>query len=149
MSNLAPLERKEIEQLAKDWYKKLDVHAPMVEILPMLADRDLEMQFPEATLHGHAEFEGWYQGVIRIFFDEVHTLKELSIEISESKAQANIKLVVYWEASRWNPPAAKSDRLMFDAYQTWIVKRSPETGKAVIVTYIVDKLDPMEGSAQL
>ena len=149
MSNLAPLEKKEIEQLAKDWYKKLDVHAPMVEILPMLADRDLEMQFPEATLHGHAEFEGWYQGVIRIFFDEVHTLKELSIEISESKAQANIKLVVYWEASRWNPPASRSDRLMFDAYQTWTVKRSPETGKAVIVTYIVDKLDPMEGSAPL
>jgi hypothetical protein len=149
MSNLATLSKEEVEQLVKDWYKKLDVHAPMVEILPMLADRDLEMQFPEATLRGHAEFEGWYQGVIRIFFDEVHTLKELNIEISEDKAQANVKLVVYWEASRWNPPAARSDRLMFDAYQTWIVKRSPETGKAVIVTYIVDKLDPMEGSAPL
>jgi hypothetical protein len=149
MSNLAPLSEKEVEQLVKDWYKKLDVHAPMVEILPMLADRGLEMQFPEATLRGHAEFEGWYQGVIRIFFDEVHTLKELNTKISEDKAQANIKLVVYWEASRWNPPAARSDRLMFDAYQTWIVKRSPETGKAVIVTYIVDKLDPMEGSAPL
>jgi hypothetical protein len=149
MGNLAPLSTKEVEQLVKDWYKKLDVHAPMVEILPMLADGELEMQFPEATLHGHGEFEGWYQGVIRIFFDEVHTLKELSVKISEDEARADVKLVVYWEASRWNPPAAKSDRLMFDAYQTWIVKRSPETGEAVIVTYIVDELKPMEGSASL
>jgi len=38
---------------------------------------------------------------------------------------------------------------MFDAAQTWIIKRSSETGKPVIVTYIVDGLTPMEGSAEL
>jgi len=149
MSDLAPLTKGEVKKLVKDWYLKLDVHAPMVEILPMLADEGLEMRFPEATLRGHAEFESWYQGVIRIFFDEVHTMKELNIALSKDKTQADIKLVVYWEASRWHPPAAKSERLMFDAYQTWVVKRSPETGKAVVVTYIVDKLEPMKGSAEL
>ena len=107
------------------------------------------MRFPEATLRGHAEFEGWYQGVIRIFFDEVHTLKKLNITLSEDKTQADIKLVVYWEASRWKPPAAKSERLMFDAYQTWVVKRLSGTGKPAVVTYIVDKLEAMEGSAEL
>jgi hypothetical protein len=149
MNDLVPLTEQEVEQLVKDWYLKLDVHAPMVEILPMLADEGLEMQFPEATLRGHAEFEGWYQGVIRIFFDEVHTMKELSITLSEDKKRADIKLVVYWEASRWNPPAAKSERLMFDAYQTWVMERSSATGKPVVVTYIVDKIEPMEGSATL
>jgi len=149
MGDLAPLSKTEVEKLVRDWYLKLDVHAPMVEVLPMLADEGLEMQFPEATLHGHAGFEGWFQGVIRIFFDEVHTMKELDITLSEDKTQADIKLVVYWEASRWYPPAAKSERLMFDAAQTWIIKRSPETGKPVIVTYIVDGLTPMEGSAEL
>ena len=149
MSNSTPLTKEEVKQLVDDWYLKLDVHAPMVEILPMLADEELEMQFPEATLHGHAEFEGWYQGVIRIFFDEVHTLKELDITLLDDDMQANVKLVVYWEASRWNPPAAKSDRLMFDAYQTWVVRRLPESGKPVVVTYVVDKLEPMAGSAKL
>ena len=149
MGGLAPLNKAEVEKIVKDWYLKLDVHAPMVEVLPMLASEGLEMQFPEAILHGHAEFEGWYQGVIRIFFDEVHTMKELNITLSEDKKQADVKLVVYWEASRWNPPAAKSERLMFDALQTWVIRRSPETGLPVIVTYIVDGLNPMEGSAEL
>ena len=149
MGGLAPLNKAEVEKLVKDWYLRLDVHAPMVEVLPMLAAEGLEMQFPEATLHGHAEFEGWYQGVIRIFFDEVHTMKELNITLSQDKTQADVKLVVYWEASRWNPPASKSERLMFDAFQTWVIRRSPETGLPVIVTYIVDGLTPMEGSAEL
>lgn len=42
-------------------YLKLDVHIPMVDVLPMLACEELEMKFPEATLRGHVKFEGWYQ----------------------------------------------------------------------------------------
>lgn len=147
MSDLAPLKQAEVEQFVKDWYLKLDVHAPMIELLPMLADEDLEMQFPEATLHGHAEFEGWYQGVIRIFFDEIHQVKKCDAKISDDTADVDI--VVQWEASIWNPPAAKSERIVLDAYQTWIVKRSPKTQKPVIVTYAVDSLDYHEGSATL
>ncbi len=63
--------------MAEAWYRKLDVHAPMVDVLPMLSEDGLEMRFPEATLTTMAEFEGWYQRVIRIFFDEVHLVKEL------------------------------------------------------------------------
>ena len=147
MSGLTPLTIKEVEQLASDWYLKLDVHAPMVELLPMLADDGLEMQFPEGTLRGHTEFEGWYQGVMRIFFDEVHELKEVNTKISGD--QAKVKIVVKWEASVWKPPAANSERIVLDAYQTWVVKRSPETHKPVILTYTVDELEYYDGSAQL
>jgi hypothetical protein len=147
MGNLPPLTESDVQQLAKDWYLKLDVHAPMVEILPMLADEGLEMRFPEATVCGHAGFEGWYQRVIRIFFDEVHELKKCGVKVSGD--QAEVDIVVKWEASVWNPPAAKSERIMLDAYQTWVVKRSPETQKPVVVTYIVDSLDYYEGSAKL
>ena len=149
MSSLVPLTEAEVKQLVIDWYLKLDVHAPMVEVLPMLGDKELEMRFPEATLHGQAEFEGWYQGVLRIFFDEVHTMKELSVKLSGDSSQADVNLVVYWEASRWKPPAAKSERLLFDAAQTWIIRRSEETGKPVIVTYIVNSLTPKPGSVAL
>ena len=58
-----------------------------------------------------------------------------------------------WISSRFTstpkPPAAASEWLGFDAYQTWIVERSAKTGKPVIATYIVDDLKPMEGSVAL
>ena len=62
---------------------------------------------------------------------------------------AAVKLVVNWQAHVWNPPAAKSKWLGFDALQTWMVTRDKKTGKAAIAAYVVDKLDPMEGSALL
>lgn len=147
MNNLAPLTEAEVQQFAKDWYLKLDVHAPMVELLPMLAKEGLEMKFPEATLHGYADFESWYQRVIRIFFNEVHEVKKCDVTVSGDQVKADI--IVKWEASVWNPPAAKSERIMLDAYQTWIVNRSPESGQPVIVSYSVDELKYHEGSAKL
>lgn len=147
MIDLAPLTETEVKQLVDDWYLKLDVHAPVEELLPLLTDDSLEMKFPEATLHDRAEFKQWYEGVTHIFFNEVHKMKEL--KITTSKDQANIQLVVYWEADRWKPPAAKSERLAFDAAQRWVVKRLPNTKKPVIATYIVDSLTPMKGSANL
>lgn len=149
MANTGPLNEAEVKDMVNAWYKALDVHAPEVDILQYLAGKELEMRFPEATVKGQDGFEGWYQGVLRIFFDEVHTMKELNVKLSADKNQADVKLVVHWEASRWKPPAAKSERLLMDAYQTWIIKRSPESGKPVIVTYIVDDLKPLPGSVAL
>lgn len=147
MQTQAPLTADEITGLAAAWYRKLDVHAPMVELLPMLADDTLEMVFPEATVRGWAGFEGWYQRVVRIFFDEVHTLKEVTPVIDGDRAE--VKVVVQWEASMWNPPAAGSARIACDAAQRWVVRRSPETNEPVIVRYVVDGLEYHEGSATL
>jgi hypothetical protein len=149
MSNLAPLTNEEVDKMVRDWYRALDVHKPMVDALPYISDGELEMVFPEATLRSLADFESWFQTVIRIFFDEVHTMQQLDITISPDGQRADVKLVVRWEASRWNPPAANSERLMMDAYQTWVVKRSPTTGKPVITKYVVDELKPLPGSAPL
>jgi len=144
---MSKLTAEAIESMAKLWYEKLDVHAPMIEILPMLSsDGDLEMVFPEATLKGMASFEGWYQGVIRIFFDEVHTVKEVKSEINGDEAL--VKVLVHWEASRWNPPARFSDRIKLDAYQTWKVKMDAN-GNPVVKTYIVDELKYDDDSAKL
>jgi hypothetical protein len=149
MANVAPLTKSEVEKMVLDWYRALDVHKPMVDVLPYVSDGELEMVFPEATLRSLAEFEGWFQGVIRIFFDEVHTMQQLDVTIPPDGQRADVKLVVRWEASRWKPPAAKSERLIMDAYQTWVVKRSPTSSKPVITKYVVDKLDPLPGSAPL
>lgn len=147
MTTVATLTESEVKELVGEWYRKLDIHAPMVDLLPMLADEELEMRFPEATVHGYAGFEGWYQRVIRLFFDEVHEMKDLRIKIQDDRA--DITLVVYWETSVWNPPAARSQRIMLDAFQTWVVSRSPETRKPVITRYVVDNLSYREGSARL
>jgi len=141
------LMESEVRELTAEWYRKLDVHAPLVEVLPLLAEEGVEMKFPEATLHGLAEFEGWFERVIRIFFDEVHRLKEVTVKLNGDTADVHV--VVEWQASVWNPPAANSARIMLDADQTWIVKKSPKTGKAVISTYIVNSLNYHEGSAKL
>ena len=148
MSDLAPLTESEVQKFAADWYRKLDVHAPLEEYKPLLADDELEMKFPEATVTGFAGFSDWYNRVIGIFFDEVHNVKEATIT-STSGETSTVKVVVKWEASVWKPPAPNSERIILDAYQTWIVKRSPETNQPMIVTYIVDSLEYAEGSAQL
>lgn len=137
--------KESIQELADVWYKKLDVHAPMVELLPLLADEGLEMVFPEVTIYGWAGFEGWFQRVIRIFFDEVHTLKEVTPTIQGDKATVNV--IVKWEASVWNAPEAASKRIIADAYQTWEV--GEVNGKTVITKYVVDDLKYYEGSATL
>ncbi|MEH1878547.1 hypothetical protein [Nostoc sp.] len=147
LTNVAPLTASEIKQLAADWYLKLDVHAPLEEYIPFLAEEGLEMRFPEATVYGFDGFKGWYERVIGIFFDEVHTLKQVNVQPSAD--EASVQVIVKWEASVWNRPAAKSQRIILDAYQTWIIKRSLNTGKPVIATYIVDSLSYYEGSAQL
>jgi hypothetical protein len=139
------LNNENIEILAKSWYHLLDIHAPMVDLLPMLADKELEMVFPEATVSGWAGFEGWYQRVIRIFFDEVHTVKVVEPVINGN--EATVKVVVQWEASVWNPPSARSERIILDAFQTWNIKLS--NGNIVITKYIVDRMEYHEGSAKL
>lgn len=147
VSNLTSLTEAEVKQLAADWYKKLDVHAPLEEYVPFLTEEGLEMRFPEATAYGFDGFKDWYERVIGIFFDEVHTLKE--VKVTPSGDKADVKVVVKWEASVWKAPAPKSERIVLDAYQTWVVERSPNTGKPVVLTYIVDSLDYYDGSAQL
>ncbi|MEJ1929450.1 hypothetical protein WDZ92_04115 [Nostoc sp. NIES-2111] len=147
MKTLTPLTESEVKQLVSDWYLKLDVHAPVEELLSMLANETLKMQFPESSVHGQDEFQTWYDRVIHTFFDEAHTMQAL--DIKTTLEQADIQLVVRWEASRWQAPAPKSQRLAFDAAQRWVVKRSQLTQKPVIETYIVDSLTPLAGFPNL
>ncbi|KAM3100298.1 nuclear transport factor 2 family protein [Phormidesmis sp. 146-12] len=146
MSNSAALTQTELQEFAEAWYQKLDVHEPLENYLPLLAE-DVEMVFPEATVRGFAGFTGWYERVVSIFFDEVHTVKDVKT-ISTSEDATDVKVVVKWEASVWNAPEPYSKRIVLDAYQTWTVKRST-LGTPVVATYIVDELKYYEGSATL
>jgi hypothetical protein len=135
----------QLQAMAKEWYRLLDVHAPMLDLMPMLARNGLSMVFPEATLHGQSEFEGWYQGVIRIFFDEVHEVRSAAVHYEGG--QALMDIVVHWEASVWKAPARHSARISLEAYQRWVVELEGDV--PVIKSYIVDRLEYHEGSARL
>jgi hypothetical protein len=157
----------DVRTLVYAWYRLLDVHAPMEQLLPLLGP-DSEMVFPEATLHGIGKFIQWYNGagndpglpgVVNIFFDEVHELKKVDIALQgtqpdskgvfdPAKWRATAGIVVKWEAHRWKPPAAKSEYLGFDAWQRWILELSAD-GRPYIKQYIVDSLEPLQGSAKL
>jgi hypothetical protein len=147
MASSAPLTEDELRRFIDEWYEKLDVHAPVEEVLPLLADDGLEMVFPEVTERGHEGFKRWYEKVTNRFFDEIHTLNK--IDITTQGERATIKLDLNWQCKIWDPPAAKSQWLGFDAGQTWEMQRSAQTGKPVILRYVVETFVPMPGSRGL
>jgi len=146
-----------VRVLVYEWYRKLDQHAPLLECLAMLAD-DCRLVFPDVTLTGKESFAAWYQGgaqnlpgVVNLFFDEKHEVKRVDVKLSgiqPSEWQANVLVVVKWEARRWTPPRPNSDYLGFDAWQRWTVGLSVD-GRPVVRDYIVDLLEKLQGSADL
>lgn len=137
----------EIYNFVKAWYHKLDVHAPIEELFPFVAQDGLKMVFPEMTAEGLAGLSAWYERVIHLFFDELHTVKQIHAVPKGDRTE--VKIMVQWEASRWTPPAPYSGRIILNAYQTWEIVRSPITHKPIILTYTVDSLNYHDGSAKL
>ncbi len=122
-----------IKSFVAAWYKALDQHVPPAECARLVADDNLEMIFPEKTLHGVKDFLAWYAGgtysdgtsapgVINIFFDENHNVADVDAKIDGN--QAVVDVVVAWQASWFEAPAAKSKRTSLDATQRWIVRPS-------------------------
>lgn len=146
MPDQAPLTEDEVRRFVKDWYDLLDVHAPEADILPLMSD-DVEFRFPEVTTIGKPPFGTWYDRIVHTFFDEVHTLKNVGVKLTDEGADVDV--LVNWQASVWRAPVRNSDRIKFDAGQTWKVRRSAATGKVELTLYSVDSFVPMEGSANL
>jgi hypothetical protein len=71
------------------------------------------------------------------------------VALSASGEEATVEVVVNWQARRWQPPAARSQWIGFDAYQQWVMVRSTATGRPLILRYIVNELRPMAGSPEL
>lgn len=140
------LDNTRISEFVADWYRALDEHVETEKVLEYLVDEGLSMTFPEATLTTRDEFIGWYDGVVRRFFDEVHEVTLVRAEINGDVADVHV--VVNWQARIWDPPAPTSQWLGFDADQTWQVVLDADGGLR-IKAYVVNGLAPMPGSAQL
>lgn len=147
MAVAASLTASEVKEFVARWFHNLDIHASLEEFLAMVADTGIEFRFPEVTVTDKEGLARWYKRVTSTFFDEIHTTEDLTITTGED--QATVQILTHWQSSVWNPPAPKSERQVFLAGQTWTVRRSEQTGQPVVVTYIVNSFDPVEGSGTL
>ena len=92
-----------IQAFAADWFHRLDNHAPPEDYAALSDGDHLEMHMPEGTFRGLSGFRQWYERVLGLFFDEVHTIKQVVVA-SGGAADVEVKVVVHWEASSWTPP---------------------------------------------
>jgi hypothetical protein len=142
MSGHNEVTKEQIDAFVAAWYLALDQHAPVDQVGSLVSD-DVQMIFPEKTLHGKSDFLAWCvggdysdgdkaPGVYNIFFDENHNV--VSVEAHISGDQAELDVVVAWQASWFIPPAAKSKRVSLDAIQKWTVKASDQNAYGMVVT---------------
>ena len=132
MSN--PITQEQIKTFVAAWYRALDNHDGIEECYPLLAENGLNMQFPDGDIRDYAGFKKWYDRVTNLFFDENHYVQ--TVEATISGDQAVVDIIVGWQASWWEAPAAKSKRVSMDATQRWAVRRSLNNRYGLeIVTY--------------
>lgn len=142
MSGHNGMTKEQIDAFVAAWYLALDQHAPIDQMARLVSD-DVQMIFPEKTLHGKSDFLAWCiggtysdgdqaPGVYNIFFDENHNV--VSVEAQVSGDGADLDVVVAWQASLFIPPAAKSKRVSLDAIQKWTVKASDQNPYGMVVT---------------
>jgi len=134
--------QEQIHAFAAAWYQALDFHVPTDKILELVADDNVQMIFPEKTLHGVGDFVAWYSGgtysdgektpgVINIFFDENHNVVSVDPQISGDSIE--VQVVVAWQASWFLPPAAKSKRVSADFTQAWSLRPSTKNPYGLVI----------------
>ncbi|QSQ22897.1 hypothetical protein JY651_48710 [Pyxidicoccus parkwayensis] len=125
---------EQVKRFAAAWYQALDRHVPVEECYRFLSEEALRMRFPDGDIQDFDSFKRWYERVIHLFFDENHTVHAVEARLEEDAAE--VRVVVGWQASWFEPPAAKSQRLSLEATQHWRVRRSDRNAYGLeIVTY--------------
>jgi hypothetical protein len=130
----SPITLEQIKRFVAAWYQALDFHFPIEQFYPLLAEQGLNVQFPDGDIRDYASFKKWYDRVTNLFFDENHTVQSVAVQIAGDTAVVDI--VVGWQASWWEAPAAKSKRVSMDATQRWTVRQSSKNAYGLeIVAY--------------
>lgn len=142
MSSPGPLTEEGIKRFAAAWYFALDIHAPIEECYRLLADEGLNIQFPDGDIRDMAGFKKWYDRVTNLFFDENHNVQSVKPRISGDEAVVDI--VVGWQASFWEPPAAKSKRTSMNATQRWTVRRSNKNAYGMVLVNYNATVEPFQ-----
>lgn len=137
-----PLTEQRVKEFVVAWYRALDEHAPVEECYSLLAADGLRMQFPDGDIRDFASFKRWYDRVTNLFFDESHAVQ--SVVTSLAGDRATLEVVVGWQASWFEPPAAKSKRTSMDATQRWEVRASSRNPYGIEIVYYNATAEPFK-----
>lgn len=122
---------QQIHEFVAAWFLALDQHVPIEQCYALLADEGLRMQFPDGDIHDLPSFKTWYDRVTNLFFDENHNVASIDANIQGD--QASLRVIVAWQASWFEPPAAKSKRTAMDATQDWVVRTSSKNPYGLVI----------------
>lgn len=151
---MSAITEQQIQKFVAAWYLALDQHAPIEQCATFVSD-DVEMIFPEKTLHGKSDFLAWCiggkyadgdtaPGVFNIFFDEDHNVVSVTPTSPLGGEKITLRVVVAWQASMFIPPAAKSRRVSLDAIQDWTVCASDKNAYGLVVTSYNAMAEPFQ-----
>lgn len=131
MSN-KPLSEEEVRNVILKWGRLFDEHAPIADFLPLVAEEGFEIRFRDQVWRGLQGLEE-HKEVKRQFFDEKHIYQSIEVTLLEDRAE--VAEVMIWEASHWQAPAPRSERIIGTFHHDWVFIRSPRTGLPVILTH--------------
>ncbi len=138
----AAMTEQQIKRFVAAWYLALDQHAPIESVYAMLADPGLTMAFPDGDIHDLSSFKQWYDRVTNLFFDENHYVQNVVAHLRGDTA--DLEVSVGWQASWWEPPAAKSKRVALDATQKWTVRCTARNPYGLEITYYDATAEPFK-----
>jgi hypothetical protein len=142
LSSSEPLNLEKIGAFVVAWYVALDIHAPIQQCYDLLADEGLTMRFPDGDIHDLQSFKVWYDRVTNIFFDESHNVQSVKAAIHGD--EADLDVVVGWQASWFENPAAQSKRTAMDATQKWKVRRSAKNDYGMEIVFYNATAEPFK-----
>jgi ketosteroid isomerase-like protein len=137
------LTRQSVGAMVVSWFAALDRKDPAEAVTGFFDLDRLYLKFPEGEFRGRNGFLRWYSAAMSTYFDTKHTLHAVDVDIA-ADGTAEVRLQVTWQASTWQPPAARSERLGFDIQQSWRVVPD-EDGRPQVRSYVVEGVQPMKG----
>src|SRR5690242_17739086 len=97
-----PITEQQIRKFVEAWYLALDRHVSPEEGYTFVADKGLNIHFPDGDLVDFPSFKKWWDRVTNLFFDENHNVHTVDSKISGDRAE--LRVVVAWQASWFENP---------------------------------------------
>lgn len=124
----------DVKSFVHHLFALFDKHVDVNQFLLLIVDEDLEMQFPEITLHSHADFKKWYVGIGEKYVSNTHQVERLSVKFPGA-GKYEVDLVVYWQAV-----TRENKYISFRVHQVWTLDDGNGGQWPRILRYIVEEL---------
>ena len=138
MAEVRPLSDAEVRDVILTFWRLNADKAPVSEFAPIL-DRGFALVAVNASGEEVVRFDGLdgleeHQAGKEVYFDQQFTLGAFECELQGDRAIA--KTTGLWKCIHCEPGMARSEPLKADLAHTWYVRRSPESGRALLSLHV-------------